>query len=204
MCVITAYNFVLFAAVIYAMLVPFNEDPNFLRGSVQLEEDLGDDGVEVDPQTFVRRAVWGMLYSDDADIMSKLAEGLEKMMTVIVTVFEAAVLTVSEKKTEPTLVRTPNQAPQTSLLVIARAGHRCRQTMQFLHLGNLAVASADIMPKITRRIRLAWACYNRFQRELCGRCPVHSKGANAKGRSDGDPTVRVCGVDSWPGALRSE
>ena len=35
--------------------------------------------------------------SDDAGIVSKLAEGLAKMMTVIVTVFKAAGLTVSKK-----------------------------------------------------------------------------------------------------------
>ena len=43
-------------------------------------------------------AVRGMLYAGDAGIVSKLAEGLAKMRTVIVTVFEAAGLTVSEKK----------------------------------------------------------------------------------------------------------
>ena len=44
-------------------------------------------------------------------------------------------------------------------------GHR--QTMQlFLYLGGLVVASADILPEITRRIRFAWACYNRSKREL--------------------------------------
>ena len=49
------------------------------------------------------------MYAVDAGIASKLAEGLAKMMTVIVTVFEAAGLTVSEKKTEALLLRTPDQ-----------------------------------------------------------------------------------------------
>ena len=40
------------------------------------------------------------------------------------------------------------------------------QTMQFLYLGGLVDASADIMPEIKRRIRLAWACYNPFKRAL--------------------------------------
>ena len=35
-----------------------------------------------------------------------------------------------------------------------------------MYLGSLVVESADIMPEITQRIRLAWACYNRFKREL--------------------------------------
>ena len=53
-------------------------------------------GVNSDPLTCVWRAVWGVLYADDAGNVSKSAEGLAKVMTVIVTVFEAAGLTVSE------------------------------------------------------------------------------------------------------------
>ena len=49
------------------------------------------------------------------------------MMTVIVTVFEAAGLTVSEKKTETMLLRSPDQALRTSPLVIEIAGQRYRQ-----------------------------------------------------------------------------
>ena len=48
----------------------------------------------------MRRAAWGMLYTDDAGVVSKPAAGLLAiMMAVIVTVPEAAGLTVSEKKT---------------------------------------------------------------------------------------------------------
>ena len=51
------------------------------------------------------------------------AEGLAKMMIIIiVTVFGAAGLTVSEIETETMLLRTPNQAPCTSPLVIEAAG----------------------------------------------------------------------------------
>ena len=38
--------------------------------------------------------------------------------------------------------------------------------MQFLYLGGLIDENADIGPEIKRRIRLAWACYDRFKREL--------------------------------------
>ena len=100
------------------------------------------------------------------ELCLKSAEGLAKMMTVIVTVFEPAGLTVSEKKTETMLLRTPDQAPCTSPLVIEAAGQSYRQTTQFLYLGGLIDASADIMPEIKRRVRLAWACYSQFKREL--------------------------------------
>ena len=74
-----------------------------------------------------------MLYADDAGVVSKSAEGFAKMMTVIVTVFEAAGLTVSEK-TETMLLRTPDEAPCTSPLVIEAAGQRYRQTTQFFFI----------------------------------------------------------------------
>ena len=91
---------------------------------VHLEEDLENAaGVSSDPLACVRGADWGMLYADYAGIVSKSAEGLAKMMTVIVTVFEAAGLTVSEK-TETMLLRTPDQAPCTSPLV-TRHQARC-------------------------------------------------------------------------------
>ena len=86
-----------------------------------------------------------MLYADDPGIVSKSAEGLAKMMTVIVTVFEAAGLTAFEKKTETMLLRTPNQEIRTSPLVVEATGQRYMQTMQFLCLGGLVDASADMM-----------------------------------------------------------
>ena len=96
-------------------------------------------GVNAEPLTCVRKAVWGMLYAGDAGIVSKSAEGLAKMMSVIVTVFEAAGLTVSEKKTETMLMRTPDQALLTSPLVAEPADQRYRQATQFLYLGGLSL-----------------------------------------------------------------
>ena len=60
----------------------------------------------------------------------------------------------------------PDQAPRTSMLVIEAAGQRYRQATQFIYLGGLVNASADIMPEIKRRVRLAWEGCKRFQREL--------------------------------------
>ena len=95
-----------------------------MRDLIHLEEALGEDGVKVEPLASARRSAWGMLYADDAGIVSKSAEGLANMMTVILTAFEAAGVTVSEKKTETMLLRTPNQAIRTSPLVVEAAGQR--------------------------------------------------------------------------------
>ena len=40
---------VFFAAAIHAVLVRFSEDPDILRDLVHIEEDLGEDGVKVEP-----------------------------------------------------------------------------------------------------------------------------------------------------------
>ena len=38
--------------------------------------------------------------------------------------------------------------------------------MEFLYLGRLVGENAVIMPEMKRRVRLVWACYSRFKREL--------------------------------------
>ena len=52
-------------------------------------------------------------------------------------------------------VYTLNQVLPTSPLVVEAAGQRYMQTMQFLYLGGLIDANANIMPEIKRRLRLA-------------------------------------------------
>ena len=94
-----------------------------------LEKDLGEDGVEVEPLTCVRRSVWGMHYANDAGLVPKSAEGLAKIMIVVVTVLEAAGLTVSETKTETMLRGTHNQVLPTSPLIVEATGQRYMQTM---------------------------------------------------------------------------
>ena len=83
-------------------------------------DDAGEVAIEEErkPLACVRRAVGGMLDADNAGIVSKSAEGLAKMMTVVVTVLEAAGLTVSETKTETMLLRTPAQTTLAPPLVI--------------------------------------------------------------------------------------
>ena len=67
---------------------------------------------------YVRRAVWDMLYADDACIVSRSPLGLAKMMEVIVEVYRAFALTVSANKTE-TICMPPPRTPQTMVQVEA-------------------------------------------------------------------------------------
>ena len=114
----------------------------------------------------VRRAVYGMLYADDVAIASKSAAGRAKVMTAILIDFEAAGVTVSEKKMGTMLLRTPDQASLASPLVIEAAAERYRQTTQFLHLGGVIHERAELSLEIERPIRLMWACLRRLGAEL--------------------------------------
>ena len=167
-CVLSPLLFnVFFAAVLHIVLLRFSEDEGIMANLVHLEED-GVNG-ETEPMDRVRKAVWGMLYADDAGVVSKSPEGLTKMMTVIVTVFEAAGLTVSEKKTETMLFRTPHQEPQREPLVVEAADQKYKQTNRFTYLGGVIDENANINPEIERRIRFAWACFKKYGRELYNR-----------------------------------
>ena len=103
--------------------------------------------VNGDPLTCVRRAAWGALYADDAGSVTKSAEGLAKMTTIIVTVFEAAGITVSEKKTDTALLLAPDHALWTAPLVIEAGSQRSIRATKLLCFSGLVNASA-IMPEI--------------------------------------------------------
>ena len=167
-----------------------------MRDLVHLEEDLEENaaGVSSDPLACVRRAFCGMLYADGAGVVFMSAEGLAKM-TVIVTIFETAGLTASEKKTETMLLRTPDEAPCTSPLVIEAAGQRYGQKTQFLYLGGLIDKTAGpTRMGMLQSIQAGTVRYGGF--------PVRSEVAQAKGRGDGNPAVRVRNVDPRQRALR--
>ena len=69
------------------------------RAGVHLKEPSTSMGPEL-AMYYARRAVWGLLYADDACIVSRSPQGLAKMMEVVVEVCRAFALTASLKKTE--------------------------------------------------------------------------------------------------------
>ena len=109
------------------------------------------------------------MYTNDAGIVSKSAEGLAKMMTVIVTAFEAAGLAISDTKTGTTLLRTTDHPTLAPPLVIEAARQTYTQTAHFLYLGRIIHENADLSLEIDRRIRFMRACLKRFGPELYDR-----------------------------------
>ena len=99
-CVLSPLLFsIFFAAVLNVVLQRFSEGPAILAELVHLKETSTSMGPE-SAMDYDRRAVWGMLYADDACIVSRSPRGFAKMIEVIVEVCRAFAITVSAKKTD--------------------------------------------------------------------------------------------------------
>ena len=157
-CVLSPLLFnIFFATVLTVVLQRFSEEPAILAELVRLKE----------PPTamdYVRRAVWGTLYADDACIVSRSPQGLAKMMKVIVEVCRAFALTVSAKKTE-TMCMPPPRTPRT-MVQIEAAGQTYKQVQSFTYLGGAVTEVPDMSVEIARRTRACWMRIRRYPREL--------------------------------------
>ena len=98
---------------------------------------------------YVRRAVWGVLYADDACMLSRSPQVLAKMMEVIVEVYRVFALTVSAKKTE-TMCMPPPHKPRTMMRVEA-AGQIYKKVQSFTYLGGAVTETPDMSVEIARR-----------------------------------------------------
>ena len=193
---------IFFAAVLNVVLQRFSEEPAILAKLVYLKEPSTSMGPEP-AMDYVRRAVWGMLYADDACIALLSQQGLAKMMEVIVQVFRAFALTVSAKKTEPMCVPPP-RTPRTMVRIEA-AGQIYEQVQSFTYLGGAVTETPDMSVEIARRTR---ACLlDAHQAVLTGALrPTESRALSqdpdGKGRSNRSPSVWMQYVDPLPGTLR--
>ena len=101
--------------------------------------------------------LWGVLYADDAVIVSRSSRGLEKMMTVIVTACSSFGLTVSEAKPDIMCLETKGVG-KVSFTINSQV---YKQTVQFVYLGGVITPARDCSMKITRRLQRAWAYFQR-------------------------------------------
>ena len=130
----------------------------------------GEDGRprEVGTLEVVRRAVWGMLYADDAGVVSTSPRGLTRMVDVIVVACQEFGMTVLDKKTEAMqLWSHPNAA--LNALQIEAAGQRCKQTTEFVHLGGAISERAGLDTEIKLRIGASWASVRKYSSQLYDR-----------------------------------
>ena len=168
-CVLSPLLFnIFFAAVLNVVLQRFSEEPAILAELVHLKEPSTSMGPGP-AMDYVRCAVWGMLYADDACIVSRSPQGLAKMMEVIVEVCRAFALTVSAKKTETICMPPPR--PRT-IVRIEAAGQTYKQVQSFTYLGVAVTETPDMSVEIARRTRACWMRIRRYSRELYGQPKV--------------------------------
>ena len=93
-CVLSLLLFsVFFAAILLVALQRFSKDAGILADLIHLQEQPSEVGPETALEC-IRRAIWGMLYADDACIVSRSPRGLGRMVAVFVEVFGTFGLTI--------------------------------------------------------------------------------------------------------------
>ena len=141
---------IFFAAMLNVVLQRFSKDPAILAELAHMREPSTSIGPE-SAMDYARRAVWGMLYADDACIVSRSPKGVVKMIKVIVEVCRAFALTVSAKKTK-TMCMPPPRTARTMVRVEA-AGQTYKQVQSFTYLGGAVNETPDMSVEIARRTR---------------------------------------------------
>ena len=86
--------------------------------------------------------LWGVLYADDAGIVSRSQKGLESMVTVIVTACSAFELTVFEAETELMLLQTKGGGKVS--FAINAASQVYKRTIKFVYLGGLSAQTETL------------------------------------------------------------
>ena len=76
--------------------------------------------------------LWGILYTDDAVVVSQPSEQLRKMMRVLVIVCAAFGLTVSEARTEAMCLRVKGMPESTAIFSVEAADQVYNQTNEFV------------------------------------------------------------------------
>ena len=113
--------------------------------------------------------LWGMLYADDAGVVSQSPEQVRKMMGVIVIVCAAFGLTVSEVKTEIMCLCAKEMPESIAIFSVEAEGQVYNQTNEFVYLGGNVNHDTDLSIEVDRRIRNAWCSFRKYTLELYDR-----------------------------------
>ena len=113
--------------------------------------------------------LWGMLYADDAGVVSQPPEQPRKMMGAIVVVCAAFGLTVPKAKTEIICLRAKGMPESTAIFSVEATGQVYNQKNEFVYLGGNVNHNADLSIEVDRRVRNAWCSFWKYTLELYDR-----------------------------------
>ena len=172
-CVLAPLLFnIFFAAVINLASTRFKADKGVMDALVHLRKKWGAGrrGEATVEESALATPHWGMLFADDAGVVSQSPEQLRKMMGVIVDVCAAFGLTVSEAETEIMCLRAKGMLEFIATFSVEAAGLVYNQTNEFVYLGGNINQNADLFIEVGRRVlRNAWCSFRNYTLELCDR-----------------------------------
>ena len=175
---------IFFAAVINVASTRFKENKDIMDALVHLRKKMGvgGRGEATVGESVLATPLWGMLYADDAGVVSQSPEQLRKMMGVIVVLCAAFGLIVSKAKTEIMCLRAKGMPESTAIFSVEAVGQVYNQTNEFVYLGenvnrnaNLSIEvdrrirNANLSIEVDRRIRNAWCSFRKYTLELYDR-----------------------------------
>ena len=160
---------IFFAAVINLASTRSKADRGIMDALVHLRKKRGARGEATVGESALATPLWGMLYADDAEVVSQSPEQLRKMMWVIAVVCAAFVLTVSEAKTEIICLRAKGMPESTATFSVEAAGQVYNQTNEFVYIGGNVNQNADLSIEVDRRVRNAWYSFRKYTLELYDR-----------------------------------
>ena len=173
-CVLAPLLFnILFAAVINVASARFKADEGIVDALVHLRKKRGAGGrgrgEATAGESVLATPLWGMLYADDAGVVSRSPDQLRKMMEVIVVVCAAFGLTVSEAKTETICLCAKGMPESTARFSIEAAGQVYNQANESVYLGGNVNRNADLSIEVDRCIRNTWCSFRKHTLELYDR-----------------------------------
>ena len=154
-CVLAPLLFkIFFAAVINMASARFKADESIMDALVHLRKKrgAGGRGEATAGESVLATPLWGMLYADDAGVVSRSPEQLRKIMEVIVVVCAAFGLTVLEAKTE-IICLCAKGMPESTATFSVEAGQVYNQTNEFVYIEGNVNHNADLSIEVDRRIR---------------------------------------------------
>ena len=197
-CVLAPLLFnIFFAAVINGASTRFKTDEGIMDALVHLRKKrgAGGRGEATAGESILATPLWGMLYADDAGVVSRSPEQLRKMMEVIVVVCAAFGLTVSETKTEIMCLRAKGMPESTATFSVEAAGQVYNQTNEFVYLEETSITTptCSSRPAHTQRMAQLPEVYPRTIRPT-ERSP-RAQNPDAKSRCTRENAVRLRHVE---------
>ena len=159
---------IFFVGVINVADTRFKADKGIMDAFVYPRENRGAEGrgKATAEESVLATPLWGMLYADDAEVVSQSPEQLRKLIGVILVVYVAFGLTVSEAKTEIMCLRAKGMPESMAIFSVEAAGQVYNQTNKFLYLGGNVNHNVDLSIEVDWRIRSAWCSFQKYTAPL--------------------------------------